>query len=114
MLLGKRAELASDVQQLSREAFGQTGGASAERSTMPIHMADVGSDNWEQEFTLGLIASERSRVQEIDEALQRINDRTYGVCLATRKRIRVARLRAQPWAKYCIAYARLRDEGRVS
>ena len=81
---------------------------------MPIHMADLGSDNWEQEFTLGLIANERIRVQEIDNALARIADKTYGVCLATHKRISVARLRAKPWAKYCIEYARLRDEGRVT
>lgn len=80
---------------------------------MPIHMADLGSDNWEQEFTLGLIANERNCVQEIDEALLRIRNKTYGVCLAMRKRITVARLRAKPWAKYCIDYARLRDEGRV-
>ncbi len=113
LLVRKRAELAGDVRQLTREAFSQAGGTSAERSTMPIHMADLGSDNWEQEFTLGLIASERNCVQEVDEALLRISNGTYGVCLATRKRISVARLRAKPWAKYCIDYARLRDEGRV-
>ena len=114
LLLKRRAELAGDVRQLTSEVLNQTGGASTERSAMPIHMADLGSDNWEQEFTLGLIANERIRVQEIDNALARIADKTYGVCLATHKRISVARLRAKPWAKYCIEYARLRDEGRVT
>jgi RNA polymerase-binding transcription factor DksA len=74
-------------------------------------MADLGSDNWEKEFTLGLIASEQALVREIDEALARIKDKTYGVCLATHKRISKARLRAKPWAKYCIQYARAREEG---
>ncbi|MHC4234990.1 MAG: TraR/DksA family transcriptional regulator, partial [Planctomycetota bacterium] len=82
-------------------------------SSMPIHMADIGSDNWEQEFTLGLIDNERLLLREIDEALQRINANTYGICLATRKPISAARLRAKPWAKYCIEYARLREQGRV-
>ncbi len=80
---------------------------------MPIHMADLGSDNWEHEFTLGLIANEQNRIREIDDALVRIENRSYGVCVATRKRIRKARLRAKPWAKYCIDYAKAREEGRA-
>ena len=80
---------------------------------MPIHMADLGSDNWEQDFTLGLIASEAGLVREIDQALARIEERTYGVCEATGKPISLARLRAKPWAKYCIEYARMREEGRA-
>ena len=81
---------------------------------MPIHMAELGSDNWEQDFTLGLIDTERSLVAEIDEALKRIEKKTYGVCLATHSKISLARLRAKPWAKYCIEHARAREEGRVS
>ena len=80
---------------------------------MPIHMADLGTDNWEQEFTLGLIANERDRIRDIDEALARIENKTYGICIATRKRISRARLRAKPWAKYCIEYARALEEGRA-
>ena len=80
---------------------------------MPIHMADLGTDTWEKEFTLGLIANEQARVREIDAALERIANKTYGVCLATHKKIQDARLRAKPWAKYCIEYARAREEGRA-
>lgn len=80
---------------------------------MPTHMADVGSDNWEQEFTFGLIENERTLIREIDDALGRIRDGSYGVCLATHKPIAKSRLKAKPWAKYCIEYARLRDLGRV-
>ncbi len=112
LLLAKRDELTGDVQHLTRDAFSK-GGASAEQSSMPIHMADLGSDNWEHEFTLGLIENEQGRIRMIDDALSRIENRTYGVCLATHKKIGVARLRAKPWAKYCIEYARAREEGRV-
>ena len=52
-------------------------------------------------------------VREIDDALARIEAKTYGVCLATRKRISKARLRAKPWAKYCIEHARKRELGLV-
>lgn len=113
LLVVKRRELAGDVRRLTDEALNTRSQGSADHSSMPIHMADLGSDNWEQEFTLGLIANEEALVREIDDALVRIENRTYGVCLATRKRISKARLRAKPWAKYCIEYARARDEGRA-
>jgi DnaK suppressor protein len=113
LLLAKRAELAGDVNGLATQALNSKGSGSGEHSAMPIHMADLGSDNWEQEFTLGLLESEEAIVREIDEALARIADRTYGMCLGTHKRISKARLRAKPWAKYCIEYARAREEGRL-
>jgi len=113
LLLAKRAELCGDVQRLTAEAFHQLEEGGNERSAMPIHMADLGSDNWEQDFTLGLIDTERSLVIEIDEALQRIDNKTYGICLATHNKIGIPRLRAKPWAKYCIEYAQAREEGRA-
>ena len=112
LLLDKRAELAGDVKRLTNEALNSKGPEHGEHSAMPIHMADLGTDNWEQEFTLGLLANEQALIREIDEALARIENKTYGICLAMHKKISKARLRAQPWAKYCIAYARVLEEGR--
>ncbi len=112
-LLIKRAELAGDVVNLTEQALQSNEGGDGASSSMPIHMADLGSDNWEKEFTLGLIDNEKALVKEIDEALQRIKNRTYGVCIATRRPITLARLRAKPWAKYTIEYARKREEGRL-
>ena len=113
LLLAKRRELAGDVTNLSREVSNEKAQTGSDHSAMPIHMADLGTDNWEQEFTLGLIANERDRIRDIDEALARIENKTYGICIATRKRISRARLRAKPWAKYCIEYARALEEGRA-
>lgn len=113
MLLEKRTELAGDVENLTSQALNRKSGGVNEQSSMPIHMADLGSDTWEQDFTLGLIANEQALVREIDDALSRIEDRTYGICVATDKPISMERLRAKPWAKYCIEYARLREEGRA-
>jgi RNA polymerase-binding protein DksA len=113
LLLLKRAELVGDVDHLTREAFSRDGQGEGEHSAMPIHMADLGTDNWEKEFTLGLIENEQALIREIDAALSRITNRTYGMCLATHQQISLARLRAKPWAKYCIEYARAREEGRA-
>jgi RNA polymerase-binding transcription factor DksA len=112
-LLAKRAELQGNVVNMTDQALQRGEGSDGGSSSMPIHMADLGSDNWEKEFTLDLIASEQALVKEIDEALARIENRTYGVCVATHKPITLARLRAKPWAKYCIEYARKREEGRL-
>lgn len=114
LLLTKRRELLGDVTQLSNEALHTNRQESrGDLSNMPSHMADIGSDNWEQEFTLGLIATERSLLRQIDAALERIKNRIYGVCLATHRMISPERLRAKPWAQYCIEFARLRETGRV-
>jgi len=109
LLLEKRRELAGDVTHLENEARDHHSGGNA--SPMPLHMADLGTDTWEQELTLGLIETERSLLREIDEALERIENRTYGICLGTGKVITKTRLRARPWAKYCIDYARKRELG---
>lgn len=109
----KRAELAGDVEHLSTEVTNRSSDGGGDHSAMPIHMADLGSDNWEKEFTMGLIANERDRIRDIDDALERIEAKTYGTCLATHRPISDARLRAKPWAKYCIDFARAREEGRA-
>ncbi len=111
LLLAKRQQLVGDVSHLEDEAIHSRQPGSSGSSSMPIHMADIGSDTWEQELTLGLIENERGLLREIDEALERIKDGTYGICVATGKVITKARLRAKPWAKYCIEYARRRELG---
>jgi len=114
MLLQKRAQILADMSTLQTEALSKNRrDASGDLSSMPIHMADLGTDNYEQEFTLGLIESERAVLQEIDEALSRIRDGTYGLCVATGKPIGKARLRAKPWAKYCYEYALAQEKGQT-
>ena len=54
---------------------------------------------------------ERKMLKEIDDALQRIEDGTYGICEATGKPIAKARLEAKPWAKYRVEYARMLEQG---
>jgi len=109
LLLEKRREILGDVGSMESEAF--KGGSNL--SNMPIHMADVGTDNFEQEFTLGLIESERQTLREIQDALVRIEDGSYGICQGTNKAIPRVRLEAVPWAKYTIEYSRLLESGKI-
>jgi len=102
----KRRQLVGMLNGMEDEALRSSGG---NLSNMPVHMADMGSDVYEQDFTLGMAETERAIVNEIDAALQRIEDKTFGVCQMTGKPISKARLDAKPWAKYTIEAERIAE-----
>jgi DnaK suppressor protein len=107
MLLEKRGEILANVNEMEDETLKKSRlNAAGDLSSMPIHMADIGTDNYDQEFTLGLMDGERNLLKEIDDALQRVEQGTYGICEGTGRQIQKARLEAQPWARYCVEYAR--------
>ena len=112
VLLAKRREIVGDVNGMEDEVLKKSRlAATGDLSSMPIHMADIGTDNYEQEFVLGLMDSERKLLKEIDNALQRIEQGTYGICEGTGKPISKVRLKAKPWARYCVEYARQLEQG---
>jgi len=111
-LLEKRRLLVGDVNTLEKAALQDSRqDASGDLSKMPLDMADIGSDNYEQEFTLGLIETEQATLTEVDEALERIEKRQFGKCVACGGPIPKARLRAKPHAKYCIECKRREEKG---
>jgi DnaK suppressor protein len=114
ILLLKRREIIGDVNCIENEALKKSRlDASGDLSSMPIHMADMGTDNFEQEFSLELMDGERKLLHEINLALQRLIDGRYGICEGTGKEISRPRLEANPWAKYCIEYATMVEKGQV-
>ena len=110
ILLAKRTEILSNVTCMEDETLRKP---KTDSSNMPIHMADAGTDNYEMENTLGLMDSERKLIEQIDDALERIQDGTYGICEGSGEPIPVERLQAIPWARYCVAYASLLDKGFI-
>ncbi len=108
LLLAKRNEILGDVSTIEKETLQKP---RSDLSNMPIHMADVGSDNYEQEFTLELLDSERKVLTEINDALKRIDEGTYGICEGTGKPIERSRLEAIPWARYSVEYANQKEKG---
>jgi RNA polymerase-binding transcription factor DksA len=102
-----RARLRGDLDQMTDEALQATGnGASGNLSNVPLHMADVGTENYDQEFTLGLIENEQETLDLIYDALNRIRAGTFGHCEACEVMIAKPRLQAIPYAKFCIDCAR--------
>ena len=107
LLLRKRSQVLHAIDSLETESLRRDSG---DTSHMPIHMADVGSDVFEQDLHLSISASERTLIREIDAALHRIADGLYGICEVSGKAIRKTRLRAKPWARMNIDSARERDK----
>src|SRR5919106_4751168 len=80
-LLALRARLRGDVTQMADAALKKNRmETNGNLSSMPIHMADLGSDAYEQEFTLSLMETEEGTLGAIETALERIEDGTFGVC----------------------------------
>ena len=80
---------------------------------MPIHMADLGTDAYEQEFTLSLMASEEETLELIEQALQRIRSKKFGMCEECGGVIAKKRLEALPYAATCIRCAEKLENGSI-
>ena len=106
-LLALRSRLTGDVSHLADEALRARGGeASGSLSNAPLHMADLGTDNFEQEFSLTLLQNQEQALKEIGEALERIRHGSFGRCEECQGAIPKARLQALPYTRHCVECAR--------
>jgi len=97
VLLQLRAELTGDIDKLEQDAFGSEGDKPSIDS-----QADAGSDAYSLEFNLELLERDEDAVRKIDAALDRCEDGTYGRCEECDTWITKLRLRAMPYASFCI------------
>ena len=108
LLLERRARILGSVEALEREAL-----KASDQDFSVDHMADHGSDNFEQDLSMSLVETERKELAAIDEALVRIEEGGYGRCLGTGEVIPKERLEAIPYARYSIEYQRRLEAGEV-
>jgi DnaK suppressor protein len=103
-----RDRITRNVSHLTDEALNPSGGDNeGNLSHVPIHMADLGSDASERDNTLNLLANERQILAEIDQALQRLDQGTFGRCEECQGPILPRdRLKELPYTRYCVACAR--------
>jgi DnaK suppressor protein len=100
-----RARLRGDVSAMAEVALRKSGMEGSDSNGMPIHMAELGSDNFEQEFTLGLMEAEGDILTLVESALGRIEQGSYGRCVECDTVISKARLNAIPYTPVCIKCA---------
>ena len=109
LLVEKMYEILGDVSALEETLFQGSG----DLSKMPVHLADVGTDSYEQEFNLGLVAEERKTLLDIQHAMDRLVDGSFGICEGLGTPIESNRLEAIPWTRYSLKYARMIESGQA-
>jgi DnaK suppressor protein len=106
-LLAMNRRLSGDVSELVEEIQRPiVGEAAGNLSDVPVHPADVSAENYEEEVALDLIGGEAQILAEVNDALARIENGTYGRCENCHRPIPKERLEAVPYARYCIRCAR--------
>ena len=114
-LLGLQSRIRGDVQQLTKEALDRNDGGGDSKS--PTHIAELGTQTFEQDFSLRVAESDQDVLSEIEAALRRIDAGTFGACLScldegktpAKALIPKARLKAIPYAKNCVECERKRE-----
>jgi RNA polymerase-binding transcription factor DksA len=106
-LIELRDQLLVQAGKLAKEATEGT-------PSYSMHMADAGTDSFDRDFALSMLSSDQDALYEIEEAIKRIENGTYGVCELTGKPIPKSRLEAIPWARFSAdAQRQLEREGAL-
>ena len=103
MLLHLRARLRGNVSTLADAALSKSGGSGG--GAIPSHIADMGSDTYEQDNTILLMNNEGETLTQIEGALERIENGVYGSCMECKGKIPKMRLKAIPYTPYCVKCA---------
>ena len=101
-ILALRARLQGDMTQMADNALNKD---HSNTTRMPTDMAEVGTGNFDQELTLSLVGSGENALDQIEAAIARIEDGSYGRCETCGGRIRKSRLQAIPYAAQCVRCA---------
>ncbi len=103
LLLKKKDEISKGIEHIAKDSLNKSQrDAAGDLSGYSLHMADVATDNYDREFSLGLATNEQKLLNRINDALERIEEKTYGICELCQKKISKGRLKVVPYVEYCI------------
>lgn len=98
-----REQCANDLTHLESDSLRKSmRDSSGDLSGYSFHMADAATDSFDTEINLGLASNSQGILNEIDDALKRIEEGTYGICERYEEPIPIERLKVMPYARYCI------------
>ena len=110
LLITERAKLAEEIKSIARDAATSPRDASGDLSAYTIHMADMAADTYDRELNMNIASSEQELLYQIDDALKRLDDGSYGICQQCNQPIAMSRLKAVPYASMCIACQRSKEQ----
>jgi len=103
LILKRKDEILDGIKHISDDILKKSQkDASGDISGYTYHMADVATDTYDREFSLGLVSNERKMIYELDDALKKIEEGTYGTCELCKSLISKSRLKAVPYARLCL------------
>lgn len=103
IILKKKDEILEEIKHISEDTLKKSQKeASGDISGYTYHMADVATDTYDREFSLSLASNERKVIYELDDALKKIEEGTFGICEDCQNLISKNRLKAVPQARLCI------------
>jgi DnaK suppressor protein len=105
-LLARREELRRTIARTEQE------GRSADDDPT-VDLADKAANSYTKEFLFGQTDNDRVLLQMVEEALQRLQQQTFGECLTCQEEMQQKRLEAVPWARYCRACQEKREQGHA-
>ena len=112
LLITDRAKLAGEIKSIAQEASKSPREASGDLSAYTLHMADMAADTYDRELSMSIVSTEQEVLYEIDDALKRLDDGSFGVCQSCSEPITMSRLKAVPYASLCIACQRKKEQKR--
>jgi len=111
LIIKRKEEIDADIKHISEDTLKKSQkDASGDISGYTYHMADVATDNYDREFSLGLASNDRKFLYELDDALKRIDEGTYGICQDCKCSIARTRLKAVPQARLCVKCQEKREK----
>ena len=103
LLLKKKEQVSKGIEHIAKDALKTSQReAAGDLSGYSLHMADMATDNYDREFSLNLATNDQKLIHRIDEALEKIEDKTFGLCDVCAKKISKVRLKAVPYAELCV------------
>lgn len=111
LILKKKEDIIDHIREISEETVKKSQkDASGDISSYTYHMADVATDNYDREFSMGRVSEDREFLFELDDALKRIEDGSFGICEDCGALVSKTRLKAVPSARLCIKCQEKKDK----
>lgn len=110
LLITERAKFVDEIKSLAKNVAKSPREASGDLSAYTVHMADMAADTYDRELSMNVVSSEQEVLYQIDDALKRLEDGTFGVCQQCSAAITMSRLKAVPYASMCIKCQRTKEQ----
>ena len=110
LLITERAKLADEIKSIAHDVSTSPREASGDLSAYTVHMADMAADTYERELSMNIVSSEQELLYQIDDALKRLEDGSFGLCQQCNQPISMSRLKAVPYASLCINCQRSKEQ----